>query len=180
MKCKLCGEPHSKELLHLNKTQLYKTVAKDLDVVDRSFFDAKELADLAASYIWERIILVKKKAHKTGWFSRAPFTMRYDAHPKPAKLMLPNGLILWMTDRADNQPPGATEYKIRNIIIPLSIEGDCPNCGSKIQLQKLEEKKIKCSSCGKQYKTVVEDREMVWIRNKESPDLEVSIKLIPV
>lgn len=179
-KCKICGQTsHTKDAAHLNKSQIYKIYAKGIELVDRSYFSGEELADVAASYSGELVILIEKRVGpKLGWFSRAPTTMRHEAQPKPAKFVMPNGVVMWRTNHADNRPDDAPEYKIRKAIATIKGDANCPSCGESIPFDDLEEKNIRCKNCGKRYKKTVTDREMVMLWSKaESTDLQVGIKL---
>ena len=107
--------------------------------------------------------------------------MRYEAHPKPAKIVMPNGIIMWMTDSIENLPDDAPEYKVRKSSISFSGSADCPSCGSKITLDTLEEKNIRCPNCKKRYKTIVTDAEVVRLwSQKEFVDTDIELKLEPI
>ena len=179
-KCKICGQTsHTKEATHLNKSQIYKSIAKGIELVDRSYFSGEELADVAASYLGRLVVLiVERVGPKIGWFSRAPTTMRYEAQPKPARFAMPNGVIMWRTDHEDNRPSDAPEYKVRKTMINFKIDANCPSCGESITFDDLKEKNTRCTSCGTRYKKTVTDREVVLLWSKaESTDLHCEIKL---
>lgn len=164
-KCKVCGsESHTKEeVRHLMKTDLYKIIAHDLEVEGRSLFTGAQLADLTASYLGQRIALVEIGVHRVGWFGRSRYMLVHDALPRPAKFLLPNGIILWKTDSLENKPQEATEYKIKRLLVTVKPRFKCVSCGTEIMLAGLEEKQVKCPNCGKGYQTFVEDREMVSV-----------------
>lgn len=154
-------------------------VPTSIELVDRNYFSGEELADVAASYLGRLVVLVEDRiGPKLGWFSRAPTTMRYEAQPKPAKFIMPNGVIWWRTDHEDNRPNDAPEYKVRETMINFEVDANCPSCGERITFDNLEEKNIRCTSCGKRYKKTVIDREIVSLWSKaKSTDLQVEIKL---
>lgn len=121
VKCEICGETtHStyqkdnKPTPHLLKSNLYDLFGHKLQLKDRSFYSGEELADVAASYLGRPIIFVKKKATKRiGIFRKAPATMIYEAWPKPAKFIDKDGDITWHTNKIDNLPKDAKEYKLQ-------------------------------------------------------------------
>ena len=88
--------------------------------------------------------------------------MIHEAQPKPLKLVFPNGLTLWRTDREDNKPPDAKEYSATRI--PGTSEGKtkCSNCGAEITIDSYK-KRIACPACGKKYEVTMEGKEWTWL-----------------
>lgn len=183
-KCKRCGEEshNEDEVNHLMKTDLYKIVARQIDLVDRTLYSGEELADLAASYLGRHIVLVERRRHKPGFFSKlVPYMMIHDAYPKPAKFLLPNGIVYWRADRLENKPESAAEYKVKKLLVTIRSKFKCTSCGAEITLAGLEEKQVKCPTCGKRYQTFVEDREMVSVWGSTTPaDKEVKMGARPI
>lgn len=176
--CRICGAPgHTKHESHLNKTQLYKMVAHSIDLVGRTKLFEDELADVFASFMGQRIILIRRGRHRIGWILTAAHYMRHDAEPQPTKFLLPNSIVLWKTDSASNLPEGAPEYKVRKILVPFSASWKCKNCGTDIEITDFDKKRVSCNNCGNRYSIEIKDNEVVHIWGRGFQDTTINFQV---
>jgi len=160
-RCKKCGEEsHMVEETHSTKNDLYK-LAHDQDLVNRTHYSGEDLADFAASSLGRRIILVVRRTHRAAWLFFPSLTMVHDAQPRPAKLVLPNGAVIWRTNSRNNKPEDAREYKVRKLGTTMKGGFRC-SCGTQIESEKIV-KRLTCPGCGKQYEFTMEEKETVWL-----------------
>lgn len=90
---------------------------------------------------------VLERAHKIGSLETAPAAMSHEAYPKPARIIFPNGIVMWRTDSLENLPRDAKDYRLNKSSISFAATCKYQSCDVDIRIDSLSDFLIKCPSC---------------------------------